>query len=501
MIIEVNPNRVIGRRDEKIFGHFIEHFHRQIYGGIFDPDSPLSDAQGFRSDVVAALKRIKPAIMRWPGGCFVSSYHWRDAVGPNRKPYFDKAWRVEEPCTFGTDEFVAYCRAIEAEPYICSNAGTGSSEELSDWVEYCNLRDCGYLSRMRAENGYADPHAVKYWSIGNENWGAHEIGAKAIGEWGRYVAETAKMIRRVDPSVEILAASVPSIEWNMDLLKEAGEYLDWISVHHYWDPLWQDNHVASYEKAMVYSMSTEDPIKKTIHILGAMDYLGRIRIAFDEWNLKGWHHPNIHQGLAMSEEDYLTPRDKNDIASDYTMADAVFSACFLNACLRNCHAVGMANFAPSVNTRGMIYTHSNGMVLRPTYHVYDLYVNHMQPLVIDSFLHGPGSDFELVIDEKAYEIQTIDHTASVSEDGKLLSIALVNRHPETSMRVEGTLPEQFSHGQAFYVSGRHKDDYNDIGHENRVRIEEDECRIQNGTFEWTLPAHSVSVLTFSTSES
>ena len=190
----INANRTLGRRDPMIYGHFIEHFHRQIYGGVYDPGNPLSDAEGFRQDVLEAMRRIHVPVLRWPGGCFVSSYHWKKAVGRRRTPFFDKAWRVEDPNDFGTDEYVALCRKIGCEPYICTNAGTGTAEEMSDWVEYCNLDHEGEFAKWRIANGHEKPFGVKYWSIGNENYGSWEIGAKSAQEWGRLVLESAKMM-------------------------------------------------------------------------------------------------------------------------------------------------------------------------------------------------------------------------------------------------------------------------------------------------------------------
>ena len=361
--LEINPRRELGKRDKKIFGHFLEHFHSQIYGGIFDPTSTFSDSSGYRQDVIEALKRIEVPIIRWPGGCFVSAYHWKDAIGKQRTPYFDKAWRVEESNLFGTDEFIEYCRLLGAEPYICTNAGTGSPEEMSDWVEYCNLPSEGKWAKLRIENGHPEPYKVKYWSIGNENYGDWEMGAKNLREWGRFVKESAKMMKRVDPNIELLAASISDLDWNLNLLREAGNYLDWISIHDYWDHLGQVNDLSNYETCMAYTMEIEKPILKTKNILGSLGYLGRIRIAYDEWNLRGWHHPHINSGT----EDYITPRDKNDINSSYTMADAVFTACFLNQCHKHSDVVGMANFAPTVNTRGAIFTHQDGIVLRSSY--------------------------------------------------------------------------------------------------------------------------------------
>src|SRR4051794_7268075 len=164
-----------------IFGQFLEHFQRQVYGGVFEPGSSLSDKNGFRLDVIEALRELKVPIVRWPGGCFASAYHWRDGVGRDRQPSFDKAWGVEDPNSFGTDEFVRWCRLIGAEPYICTNAGTGTPEEMSNWVEYCNLAAKGRYSRIRTANGSPEPFNVRYWSIGNENYLGGEIGAKTVG--------------------------------------------------------------------------------------------------------------------------------------------------------------------------------------------------------------------------------------------------------------------------------------------------------------------------------
>ena len=157
MKLYVNRKREVGTRSPMLYGHFIEHFHRQIYGGIYDPDSPFADEDGMRTDVLEAMRKIKVPILRWPGGCFVSSYHWKDAVGPVRQPFFDKAWRVEDPGTFGTDEYVKLCRKVGCQPYICTNAGTGNAEEMSDWVEYCNLETEGRYARERIANGHREP--------------------------------------------------------------------------------------------------------------------------------------------------------------------------------------------------------------------------------------------------------------------------------------------------------------------------------------------------------
>ena len=180
-----------------IFGGFLEHFHKQIYGGIFEPGSPLSDERGFRKDVIEAMKELKLSVVRWPGGCFASGYRWKDGVGRSRTPVSDPVWGVTDPNTFGTDEFVEWCRLVGCEPYICTNAGNGTPEEMRQWVEYCNAVEGEYADLRRA-GGHEQPLGVKIWSIGNENWGGHEIGASTPDKWGPLVHQSAERMLGVD---------------------------------------------------------------------------------------------------------------------------------------------------------------------------------------------------------------------------------------------------------------------------------------------------------------
>lgn len=499
----INEKRVVGVRSPMIYGHFIEHFHRQIYGGIYDPGNPLSDEDGFRTDVMDAMRKIKLPILRWPGGCFVSSYHWKDAVGDKRVPLFDKAWRVEDPNTFGTDEYVRFCRKIGCEPYICTNAGTGTAEEMSDWVEYCNLENEGRYAKWRIANGYEKPHKVKYWSIGNENYGFWEIGAKSSDEWGRLVRESAKMMKHVDPEAELSAAALSDTDWNLKLLNTCGEYIEWISIHQYWDGLAQDNRPASYEQCMAWTGNLGRKIDDVRGLLTVLHMENRIKIAFDEWNLRGWHHPNVHtikQGVR--KEDYITPRDKNDDNSTYTMADAVFTACFLNTLNRNCDIVGMANFAPILNTRGCIYSHGNGLVLRSTYHVFDLYVNHMGDTVIDLWSDDamPTMDVRNKKGEPV-RVDTLDILATRWSDRDGVAIAAVNKNPSEAMEVaiRGIRVGARAGSEAgamvtvLCIEGNGTDSYNDIDRDE-VNIKGNELGAYEDGMRVRLAPHSVNVI-------
>ncbi len=490
----INQKRVVGLRDKKIYGHFLEHFHRQIYGGVYEPGSKLANPQGFRLDVLDALKRMGTPIIRWPGGCYVSAYHWKDGVGTPRVPTFDKAWRVEESNAFGTDEFIELCRQIGTEPYICTNAGSGSSEEMSDWVEYCNLGKEGKWAKARIGNGHAEPYAVKYWSIGNENYYPGEIGSKTASEWGRFVKESAKMMKRVDPTIELLAASVADIDWNMGLLKEAGTMLDWISIHGYWDPLWMENNLSSYEACMAQTTLVEDAICKAEHMLGALGYLGRIKIAFDEWNLRGWHHPKVDTGL--TPEEFILPRDENDRNEDYTMADAVFSACFLNKCLKHCNTVGMANFAPAVNTRGAIFTHSGGIVLRPTFHVFEMYTSLMGDAVVDGWL-ASNEMFDASSGGKDASVPSLDILATKSSGANDLRISIVNRHPDKSMmlRLHADMLAFGTSAELHTLAGVSKDSFNSVAQPENVKVAEQTIRIDGKSgLTVEVPPHSVNIL-------
>ena len=472
---------------DMLFGQFIEHFHTQIYGGIFDPGSELSDESGFRTDVIEALREIKVPIVRWPGGCFVSSYHWLDGVGRERYPIFDKTWRVEDPNTFGTDEFVAWCRKVGAEPYICTNAGTGTPEEMSDWVEYCNL-DAGKFARMRQENGHREPFDVKYWSVGNENWGGFELGAKTVGEWGPFVRESSKLMRAVSPDAKLFAAATPDRGWTLPLLQAAGQWLDYISIHCYWDGLHAVNNVSPYMACMMRTEGPQQNIEQTINVLDESGYRGRIKIAFDEWNLRGWHHP--WHGDFRRQMD-IEAREKNDINATYTMADALFSACFLNACLRNAQDVEIACFSPIVNTRGAVFVHPRGIVKRTTFHTFKMYANMLEKYVV------PLEQSVERLEDGGASTPVLDVVLTGNEAGMRYVYAVVNKHPEKEIALtldfEGLGKKVPKKLKGTVLSGSGPDDYNDIGAEERVVPYENTFAVKDGAV--SLPPHSLVFLT------
>ena len=499
MKITFKSTNAIGKADKMIYGHFLEHFHTQIYGGVYDPTSKFADEDGFRTDVLDALRKINTPIIRWPGGCFVSAYKWYYGVGKKRIPYYDKAWKVEESNEFGTDEFIKLCRKLGCEPYICTNAGTGTAEEMSDWVEYCNLKDMGIYAKERIKNGYTEPHNVKYWSIGNENWGGHEMGAKDEKEWGILVREAAKMMLRVDPNIELSAASIENLDWNLNLLRQAGKYLDLISIHGYWEGSANGKDFSGYNTVMLRTgTDITGRIDRVRAYLTALKLEKKIKIAYDEWNYRGWYHPNVMDGKRLLkgrfndefyENEIIKQRDVNQINSIYTMADAVFSACFLNACLKNCDIVKMACFSPVVNTRGAICTHENGIVLRPQYFVFELYSNLLKDTVLDIWsedvpvIKGIFKDEEKIVD-------TVDVVVTYG-DGEY-AIAAVNKDPENEQTFDiSVIEDTVSEYRVHTVNGPSTDSYNDIDR-TEVGITVSEWMPCDGKI--TLAPHSVNVV-------
>jgi alpha-N-arabinofuranosidase len=475
-----------------IFGGFLEHFDHQIYGGVFEPGSSLSDKNGFRQDVIAALKELKVPVVRWPGGCFASGYQWEAGVGKERKPTDDMAWGVIEPNTFGTDEYVELCRLLGWQPYVCNNAGNGTIAEMRNWVEYCN-GNTGKYAQMRKDNGSDRPLNVNLWSIGNENWGQHEIGYKPIEQWAPLVLAAAKEMKAADPRIQLTAAALPNRKWTLPLLKAAGPYLDYISIHGYWLPLWGKNDMPDYLTCIMNSEGPEQLIADYVGVLEESGYRGRIKIAFDEWNLRGWHHPGFPRKEVLNYSDpeaikLIAAREQSDIASQYTMADALFTASFFNACLRHAEDVGMANIAPLVNTRGPLFVHPKGIVKRTHFHAMAMYANELEARVgkldleAGTLIHG---------DRK---VPMVDAIVTVNESGKKWSLALVNRHPVKEVACTVKMKDMPLEGnyEALVLAGDSTDSYNDIEHPNRVVPEKTKLRFTKGLV--NLPPHSLTIV-------
>ncbi|MDD4116456.1 MAG: alpha-N-arabinofuranosidase, partial [Massilibacteroides sp.] len=233
--IKIDYERQIGTIDKLIYGNFVEHLGRCIYGGLYEPGSPLSNEQGFRTDVLKATKELNTTIVRWPGGNFVSGYHWEDGIGSkeNRPTRIDLAWGFRENNSFGTDEFITWCRQANTEPYFCVNLGTGTLEEARNWVEYCNVEKGTYYSDLRRKNGFEKPHNVVYWGLGNEMDSNLQMGHKNADDYGKYALEAAKLMKWIDKDIKLIIAGSSDYSsgswttWNrtvLDYLKDHADY-------------------------------------------------------------------------------------------------------------------------------------------------------------------------------------------------------------------------------------------------------------------------------------
>jgi alpha-N-arabinofuranosidase len=483
-VVTINMDAPCVVYNRMVFGGFIEHFSKQIYGGIFEPGSSLADQKGFRLDVIEALKELKVPVIRWPGGCFVDSYHWMKGVGKDRQPYDDVRWGVIEPNTFGTDEFVELCRRLGAEPYICHN-GLADVQEMANWVEYCNATK-GTFADMRKANGHPEPHNVKIWSVGNE------MGGKAYID---RVRDGARAMRKVDPTILVTCSGShgPKAQVDPYLYETAGNDLNLLSIHEYWIANYQAYHETDYLGCMMLSEKPDAHITAIVKSLAVAGVQRRIKIAFDEWNLRSWHHPGFPRVDQINyNEDRIVAmikaRDKSLEPALYTMADALFCASFLNSCLRNADDVAMANIAPLVNDTGPLYVHPKGIVRRTHFHTLAMYANELEPRV---------GRLDIQADKLSQGTQSVsvaDAIATVDESGKNWAIALVNRHPDTEVVCTVKMKDLLLDGEyaATGLSGDSPDSFNDIENPNRVIPRKKTLAFTKGVVR--LPPHSLTII-------
>jgi alpha-N-arabinofuranosidase len=438
-------------------------------------NSKIPNVNGFRLDVLEAIKELKPAIVRWPGGNFSSGYHWVDGIGPRdkRPRRFEMAWGAEEPNTFGTDEFMQWCKLVNAEPFVVVNAGNGTPEEAAHWVEYCSSTANTYYASLRRRYGQPEPYGVRLWSIGNELYGNWQIGFNVNGaECARRTVEFANEMRKVDSNIKFVAVGCEDPEWNLDMVKSAGEYFDYLSVHIYiWGP-------KPYKELVAVPVDIEQRLNGVYSLVqSARQRYGvkrEIKIAFDEWNV--WY-----------------PEAKVPLLEQVTnIGDAVFTGGVLNALQRLCNKVPIGSFAQTVNVLPLILTSDDGrMVLSPQYLVFKLYGSSTGSQVLKSVVDSPYS----FSSELGEHVPFVDLSATMTEDGKTLYLHLVNRHEsepaELKVSLRGFKPKK---GSAQYVAGESPEDRNTFDKPDCVRIEEVLVKVEKGEVVVELSPHSVTVV-------
>ena len=355
-----HKNFPVGDVDPRLFGSFIEHLGRAVYGGIYDPGHPTADHMGFRQDVLHMVKELKVPLIRYPGGNFVSGYCWEDGIGKaaDRPSRLDLAWFTIETNQIGIDEFQQWARKAGAELMLAVNLGTRGMEDAKNFLEYCNFPGGTKYSDMRIANGFREPFGVKYWCLGNEMDGPWQIGHKTAEEYGRLAAETAKIMKWVDPAIELVACGSSNSEmatfgsWEKTVLEHAYEYVDYLSLHNYYGNPGDDT-----KEYLACSTDMDKYISTVIAICDEVKAMKRspktMYLSFDEWNV--WFH-STEQDKAV-EKWQIAPPLLEDI---YNFEDALVVGCLLITLLRHADRVKMACLAQLVNVIAPIMTETGG---------------------------------------------------------------------------------------------------------------------------------------------
>jgi alpha-N-arabinofuranosidase len=359
----------IGSIDRRLFGSFVEHMGRAVYSGVYEKDHPTADDLGFRGDVEQLVRELGPTMVRYPGGNFVSAYNWEDGVGPvdERPTRLDLAWRSRESNEVGLNEFAAWCKKTDIEMMLAVNLGTRGVDAARNLVEYCNHPGGTYWSDLRRSHGVEEPHGVKVWCLGNEMDAPWQIGHKTPHEYARVAVESAKAMRRVDPSIELVACGssnsrMPTFgEWEATVLEETYDYVDYISLHNYYEDV--DNQ--DLESFLASSDSMDDFIRSVVatadHVKGKLHSTKTINLSFDEWNV--WHQTEHHRG----DDSRVAWRDAPELAEDtYNAAEAVVVGTLLISLLNHSDRVRAACIAQLVNVIAPIMTEPGGSAWKQT---------------------------------------------------------------------------------------------------------------------------------------
>jgi alpha-L-arabinofuranosidase len=361
----VDTKRTIAPLDRNLFGSFLEHLGRAIYEGIYDPGSKLSDANGFRKDVMDEIRGMGVPIIRYPGGNFVSGYNWMDGVGPkqDRPLVLDKAWNTVNNNQFGTNEFMAWCKAVGTLPLMGLNLGTGTAEQAAALVEYCNVDKGTQWSDLRRKHGYAEPYRARNWCLGNEMDGPWQIGHMTAAEYGMKAADAARQMRYVDRNLNLVACGssgpgMPTyLEWDREVLEHCYEYVDGLSLHRYFGNTQQETGGDS-SKYLALNLTMDRQISETLAVCdmvrGHKRSPKKLWLSFDEWNV--WYR--ARGGDAENGRATQAPHLLEEV---YNLEDALLVGGLVNTLLRNADRVKIACLAQLVNVIAPIMTSSTGL--------------------------------------------------------------------------------------------------------------------------------------------
>jgi alpha-L-arabinofuranosidase len=423
--VYIDTRRKISPIDPNLFGSFLEHLGRAIYEGIYDPGSKLADSNGFRKDVMEEIRHLGVPIIRYPGGNFVSGYNWLDGVGPrkDRPVVLDKAWNSLNSNQFGTDEFLAWCKATGTQPLMGLNLGTGTPEEAAALVEYCNVEKGTRWSELRRKNGIAEPYKVQHWCLGNEMDGPWQIGHMSATEYGYKAADAARQMRAVDPALMLVACGssgpgMPTyLEWDRDVLEQCYSYVDGLSLHRYFDNA--ETTGGDTSKYLAMNLSMEQQIAETVAVCdlvrGHKRSPKKLWLSFDEWNV--WYRQR--HGDAVDGKKTEAPHLLEEI---YNLEDALLVGGLLNTLIRNSDRVKIACLAQLVNVIAPIMTNPDGLFRQTIFYPYSWAIQ-----------YGRGAALSTLVESSTYDVKGFDHVPVVdvacthnTTDGSL-SLFLLNR--------------------------------------------------------------------------
>lgn len=422
----------IGNIDRRIYGSFLEHLGRAVYGGIYDPEHPTADDMGFRADVLELVRKLRVPVVRYPGGNFVSGYNWEDGTGPkeNRPRRMEQAWSAIETNQVGIDEFQEWARRVGTEVMMAVNLGTRGVEDARNLVEYCNFPGGTKYSDLRRANGFEKPFGIKYWCLGNEMDGPWQIGHKTAREYGRLAAEAGKVMKWTDPSIQLVACGssntgMPTFgSWEETVLEETYDVADFLSLHSYYGN--PDNNTEEFlacSKDMDDFISTVasicDVVKSRLHSDKTM------MLSFDEWNV--WFHSGEQDKKI--EKWTVAPPQLEDV---YNFEDALVVGCLLITLLRHADRVKMACLAQLVNVIAPIMTETGGRSWAQTI---------FYPF-LDASLHGNGVSLRTAVECGSYqagkygETSYLESIAVANEQAREIVVFAVNRSLTEEMELE-----------------------------------------------------------------
>lgn len=488
--IKIDKDRVIGEVHPHIFGNFAEHLGRCIYGGLYEEGSPLADSDGYRKDVMKAMKEMGVTLLRWPGGNFVSGYNWKDGIGPKqlRPVRPEGAWGALEPNRFGTDEFLKYSEVAGVEPYICINAGLGTVEEARQWVEYTNESRDTYWAQQRRKNGRDKPYNVKYWGLGNEIDGPWQLGHKNAEDYTKFALEAAKAMRRADDSIKLIASGSSNfrqgwdwIGWNRAVLDKLKNEIDYISLHTYIGN--RDNNFESFLAAS-YDIDHRIEVVEGL-IKAAQSGTPRPRpiyIAYDEWNV--WYR-------ARGTSEFAT--GKTRLEEIYNFEDALAMGMFFNSFIRKANIVKMANLAQIVNVIAPIFTNEKGLFLQPIYFPIAEYARQRGNQALDVWTSSPTYQAG-----NRGPLKYLDTSATYNASTNTVYLNVLNRSEKMDIatridNVEGKLSAEVEIWEMNHpdLKAAHT-----FGDDKKVRpvVKKASLTLSGNSATYTFPKHSLTIL-------